>query len=87
MAIKGKPDVTAFLDSGNSTETKSTVTTALPKAEKVTAENRKAKPVLMPEVVFEAIKDHVYAERKKGNKITENQVIVDALVKYLNIEL
>lgn len=89
MVIKGKPDVSAFLDTGNTSEEKLPHVNkpALKSINRPATEKKKAKPVLMPEIVFNAIKDRVYEERKKGNKITENEIIVNALINYLNVEI
>lgn len=89
MAIKGKPDVSAFLDTGNTSEEKlpRANKTALKSINRPATEKKKAKPVLMPEIVFNAIKDRVYEERKKGNKVTENEIIVNALINYLEIKI
>lgn len=84
MTIKGKPNVDDFLGGGAAAEaapvTKkaATVTPGSPKRQKL---------VELPETVFEALKDRAYQEYKRtGKRVTETQIIIDALSQYLGLK-
>jgi hypothetical protein len=84
VTIKGKPNVDDFLDGGAAAE-------ALPAAKKKAAAApagpKRQKLVELPEPVFEALKDRAYAEYKRtGKRVTETQIIIDALSQYLGLK-
>ncbi len=81
--IKGKPDVTRFLDGGAAAEAPQTVT-----AMKVVATAQKRKKLVeLPELVLDALKDRAYHEYKKsGRRVTETELIIAALSQYLGLK-
>ena len=84
MTIKGKPNVDAFLDGGAAVELPPA---AKKKAAAAPAAPKRQKLVELPEPVFEALKDRAYEEYKRtGKRVTETQIIIDALSKYLGLK-
>jgi hypothetical protein len=84
MTIKGKPNLDAFLDGGAAAEVPSV---AKKKAAAAPAGPKRQKLVELPEAVFEALKDRAYAEYKRtGSRVTETQIIIDALSQYLGLK-
>ena len=78
--IKGKPDVTRFLD-GAPAETSPA---RKPAGLKAAAAPKRQKLVELPEPLFEALKDRAYEDYKKsGRRVTETEIIVAALTQYL----
>ena len=83
MTIKGKPNVDAFLDGGAAVE----LPPAAKKKAEATAVPKRQKLVELPEPVFEALKDRAYEEYKRtGKRVTETQIIIDALSQYLGVK-
>ena len=81
--IKGKPDVTRFLDGGAAAEAPQAVSVMKVVA---TAQKRK-KLVELPELVLDALKDRAYQEYKKsGRRVTETELIIAALSQYLGLK-
>ncbi len=80
MKIKGKPDVSKFLDAGAETPPPGKAATAVgPKRQKL---------VELPEPIFEALKDRAYQEYKKtGRRVTETEIMIAALAQYLGVNL
>lgn len=81
MKIKGKPDVSSFIDGGAAAE-------VVPVSKKAAlGVPKRQKLVELPEPVFEALKDRAYEEYKRtGKRVTETQIIIDALSKYLGLK-
>lgn len=81
--IKGKPDVSSFLDGGAASEK------SLPKnvkAAPVAGAPKRQKLVELPEPVFDALKDRAYQDYKKtGRRVTETEIIIAALTQYLGV--
>ena len=93
MGIKGKPDISSFIDGGSGSE-KGTSNPAVTKKIQKPKESektqldvpKKAKLVELPEPMFIAIKDRAYSEYKRtGKRVTDTDIIIEALAKYLNI--
>ncbi len=94
MSIKGKPDITQFIEGGAASEVKK-VAAAQKQPKAVTPKTVEASPGVMPkrqklvelpEPVFEALKDRAYEEYKKtGRRVTETEIIITALSQYLNV--
>lgn len=84
--IKGKPDVTRFLDGGAAAEASQAVAKKI--AMKVVATTPKRKKLVeLPELVFDALKDRAYQEYKKsGRRVTETELIIAALSQYLGLK-
>lgn len=81
MTIKGKPDVSAFLEGGSASEKRSEQ--KMP----VAGVPKRKKLVELPEPVFAALKEHAYLEFKKsGVRVTETQIIIDALSSHLGLK-
>ena len=79
--MKGKPDVSSFLEGA-------AVETSGPR--KATADKPKAakhqKLLELPAPVYLALKDRAYKDFKKtGARVTETQIIIDALRAYLGV--
>lgn len=107
MKIKGKPDVSAFLDGGKADQEKAPTpapvvarpdtiraNSAEEAAEKLAAEQQAAKGrkrqklVELPEPLFHALKDRAYEDYKRtGKRVTETEIIIAALSKYLDIQV
>ncbi len=92
MSIKGKPDITQFIEGGAASEVMAVKTTkkvqkiAVPTAKNVGAGPKRQKLVELPEAVFEALKDRAYEEYKRtGRRVTETEIIIAALSQYLNV--
>lgn len=88
--IKGKPDVSEFLESGSASETatapKKSVKAAKPTSNIAGAPKRQ-KLVELPEPIFEALKDRAYEDYKKtGRRVTETEIIITALATYLGVK-
>lgn len=90
MSIKGKPDVSKFLEGGAadvkppSQPSTQVSRTLAPK--KPAAIARKQKLVELPEAIYNALKDRAYDDFKKtGRRVTETEIIIAALSQYLNI--
>lgn len=89
MGIKGKPDITQFIEDGETAESKATPTPK--KASKITTPQAPAHPkrkklVELPAPIFDALKDRAYEEYKRaGRRVTETEIIIAALSQYLNI--
>lgn len=84
MTIKGKPNVDVFLDGGAAAEAPSV---AKKKTSPTPAAPKRQKLVELPEPVFEALKDRAYEDYKRtGKRVTETQIIIDALSKYLGLK-
>lgn len=83
MKIKGKPDVTQFLEGGAAAEShapKNAVQKEIPGAPK------RQKLVELPKPVFDALKDRAHEEYKKtGRRVTETEIIITALSEYLGL--
>lgn len=93
MTIKGKPNVDEFNEKPNVDEfLDGAGALEKPKAEKKKAAvaapgPKRQKLVELPEPVFEALKDRAYEEYKRtGKRVTETQIIIDALSKYLGLK-
>ena len=84
--IKGKPDVTRFLDGVAAAEAPQAVAKKI--AMKVVATTPKRKKLVeLPELVFDALKDRAYQEYKKsGRRVTETELIIAALSQYLGLK-
>ena len=89
MGIKGKPDITQFIEDGETAEGRSMPTqkkagkTAL--LEGLPHPKRK-KLVELPAPVFDALKDRAYEEYKRvGRRVTETEIIIAALSQYLGV--
>lgn len=79
--MKGKPDLSSFLD-GAAVESAPTARKTEPKP-KVT---KHQKLLELPGPIYLALKDRAYAEFKKtGTRVTETQIIIDALRSYLAV--
>lgn len=92
MKIKGKPDVSQFLDGGAVEKSLPPEQKATGKAEKQTqaalSGPKRPKLVELPQPIFDAIKDRAYEDYKKtGKRVTDTEIIVSALAKYLNVDL
>lgn len=94
MSIKGKPDITQFIEGGAASEVKPVQVTKAKKIKKAEtpgtqsagAVPKRQKLVELPEHVFEALKDRAYEEYKKtGRRVTETEIIITALSKYLDV--
>lgn len=84
MKIKGKPDVSQFLDGGAASEVPKKA--AKPPAAAAVAKRQKL--VELPEPIFEAIKDRAYEEFKRtGKRVTDTEIIVTALAQYLSVKI
>lgn len=92
--IKGKPDVSAFLD-GAAVEkpSKPPAESAMP-TPKGTVQKDTGKPKVakhqklleLPAPIYTALKDRAYQEFKAtGTRVTETQIILDALRSYLGM--
>jgi hypothetical protein len=85
--IKGKPDVSKFLEGGGTSEIMSVPKKAT-KAVVATAPGapKRQKLVELPEPIFEALKDRAYGDYKKtGRRVTETEIIIAALSQYLGV--
>ncbi|MEC5218656.1 hypothetical protein RCH09_003630 [Actimicrobium sp. GrIS 1.19] len=85
MSIKGKPDIASFIDGGDLPGAKNTKVT---KGAKTTLDSEpKAKTrklVELPEHVSQALRDRAYNDSKKNaRRVTETEIIVEALTRYL----
>ena len=80
--MKGKPDVSAFLE-GAAVETSE----ASRKPADVKPKATKHQKLLeLPAPIYLALKDRAYEEFKKtGIRVTETQIIIDALRAYLGV--
>ena len=80
--MKGKPDVSSFLE-GAAVETSG----ALRKSADVKLKAMKHQKLLeLPTPIYLALKDRAYEEFKKtGARVTETQIIIDALRAYLGV--
>lgn len=80
--MKGKPDVSSFLD-GAAVET-APVARKVSEAKSKTTKHQKL--LELPGPVYLALKDRAYEEFKKtGTRVTETQIIIDALRTYLGV--
>lgn len=80
--MKGKPDVSSFLE-GAAVETSGTSRKAADTKPKVT---KHQKLLELPGPVYLALKDRAYEEFKKtGTRVTETQIIIDALRAHLGV--
>jgi hypothetical protein len=87
MTIKGKPNVDDFLDGGAAAEAPPVAKKKAAAAPAAPAGPKRQKLVELPEPVFEALKDRAYEEYKRtGKRVTETQIIIDALSKYLGLK-
>lgn len=85
--IKGKPDVTQFLDGGAAAEALPIIKKTTVKAAPALSAPKRQKLVELPEPVFEALKDRAYQDYKKtGRRVTETEIIIAALTKYLGLK-
>lgn len=84
--IKGKPDVSQFLEGGAASETMRTPQKAARTAVPVSSVPKRQKLVELPEPIFEALKDRAYEDYKKtGRRVTETEIIIAALAQYLGV--
>ena len=88
--IKGKPDVTAFLDGGAAAaaEVKPTpvIRKAKPAAVPGPAGPKRQKLVELPAATFDALKIRAFREYEKtGRRVTETEIIIAALNAYLGV--
>lgn len=89
MGIKGKPDITQFIEDGESAEGRPTP--ASRKASKAASpetlpHGKRKKLVELPAPVLDALKARAYEEYKRvGRRVTETEIIIAALSKYLNV--
>lgn len=86
--IKGKPDVSQFLEGGKAESKPALPVTSVAKkaTEKPVAVPKKQKLVELPEPVYTALKDRAYNDFKKtGRRVTETEIIIAAIKKYLSI--
>ena len=90
MSIKGKPDVSAFLEGGAATLPEIRIAPASKKAATQrqavvpSDEPKRKKLVELPVPIFEALKDRAYEEFKKsGRRVTETEIIIAALGQHL----
>lgn len=86
--IKGKPDVTQFLEGGAAAEAPPTTAKKIvAKVVAVPGAPKRQKLVELPESVFEALKDRAYQDYKKnGRRVTETEIIIAALTQYLGVK-
>lgn len=89
MGIKGKPDITQFIEDGETAEGRSMPAqkkagkTALPEG---SPHPKRKKLVELPAPVFDALKDRAYEEYKRvGRRVTETEIIIAALSQYLGV--
>lgn len=89
MGIKGKPDITQFIEDGESVKKRSA---PAPKKAREAASTgtpphaKRKKLVELPVPVFDALKARAYEEYKRaGRRVTETEIIIAALSKYLNV--
>lgn len=83
--IKGKPDVSQFLEGGAASETMRVPQMAA-KTMPVSGVPKRQKLVELPEPIFEALKDRAYEDYKKtGRRVTETEIIIAALAQYLGV--
>lgn len=79
--IKGKPDVSRFLDGGAAAEAGVRKPAAAP------APAKRQKLVELPAPLFDALKDRAYEDYKRsGRRVTETEIIVAALTQYLGLK-
>ena len=87
--MRGKPDVTAFLDGGAAAAAEVTPITrkaTRPTAAPALAGPKRQKLVELPAATFDALKDRAYEEWKKtGRRVTETEIIIAALNAYLGV--
>lgn len=90
MSIKGKPDVSKFLE-GGAADVRPPSQLSMPASRtlapgKPEAIVRRQKLVELPETIYNALKDRAYEDFKKtGRRVTETEIIIAALSQYLNI--
>lgn len=89
MGIKGKPDITQFIEDGEAVKERSA---PAPKkvreaASKETLSHAKRKKLVeLPTPVLDALKARAYEEYKRvGRRVTETEIIIAALSQYLNV--
>ena len=81
MSIKGKPDISAFLEGG----TAALQEIRIASASKPTPKRKKL--VELPAPILEALKARAYEECKKsGRRVTETEMIIAALSQYLGVK-
>lgn len=84
--IKGKPDVSQFLEGGAASETMLAPQRATKAAVSAFGVPKRQKLVELPEPIFEALKDRAYKDYKKtGRRVTETEIIIAALAQYLGV--
>ena len=88
--MRGKPDVTAFLDSGAAAAAEVTPITrkaTRPAAAPTPAGGpKRQKLVELPAATFDALKIRAFREYEKtGRRITETEIIISALNAYLGV--
>ena len=89
--MKGKPDVTAFLDGGAAAAAEVTPITRKAARPAATAAPAAAGPkrqklVELPAATFDALKVRAFREYEKtGRRVTETEIIIAALNAYLGV--
>ena len=87
--MKKKPDVSSFLDGATEASKNPSAEVVIEKKKRgpVPGAPKRQKLVELPEETFEALKDRAYAEYKKtGKRVTETELIINALNEYLNVK-
>lgn len=80
--MKGKPDISQFLDGAATKETSTTVV----RVGRARVVNRMTKTIRLATDLEAALKDAAYERSKNsGQRITESDLIDEALRKYFNI--
>lgn len=84
--IRGKPDVSQFLEGGAASETVPVLKKAAKPAMPAAGMPKRQKLVELPEPIFDALKDRAYEDYKKtGRRVTETEIIIAALAQYLGV--
>jgi hypothetical protein len=80
--VKKKPDIKDFIEGGAAAATEQT---AQPTPTPLADEKRITKTIRIRQDVESRLKDEAYQRSKaKGKRVTESDVIEEALIKYLN---
>lgn len=84
--MKKKPDLSSFID-GASETSKNPSAEVKKKPGPAPGEPKRQKLVELPANTFEALKDRAYSEYKKtGMRVTETEIIINALNAYLDVK-